>query len=128
MTAANAQPAKHVPAHAATKTARKLHLPKFRTETTVTPTHKVVAATKRVTPTGQALYSVDAKGEVSRNAVALTRDGIATFASFTSTAMDVAYPSHWFVQLFESEQERRTRVNAQAASAILRFVAKKVSR
>ena len=122
MTAASAQPVKHVPAHAAPKSRR---LPKLRTEPKRTVTVKPV---KRVTSTGQALYSVNAKGEVSRNAVALTRDGIATFASFTSTAMDTAYPSHWLIQLFETEEQRKTRINAQAVSAILQIVAKVVSR
>lgn len=122
---------KHVARHAAVKetSTRRfpaLHLPKLPSRSAapkVTVRNAVTGQTRRVTPTGQALFVVAPKGQVERTMLARTAGGFATFAGSASTAIDSAFPNHWFVQLFENDEQRKQRVNAQAVSHVLGLVA-----
>lgn len=113
MTAAHAHTA---PRHAAAAKARRLPTIPRRTE-------KVIGArAQRVTPTGRALYSVDSTGSADRNLIQVTRDGFATFALDTGTVLASSSQGHWLVQLFETEEQRRARVNVQAVAAVLNIL------
>jgi hypothetical protein len=122
---------KHVARHAAVKEPSKLRLPKFhlpkraaKVEAPKIVVHNwATGNTKRVTATGHALYSVDSQGQVGANAVARSLNGFATFADSAGSALDSAYSKHWIVQIFETEVERKQRVNAQAVGATLQLLA-----
>ncbi len=82
----------------------------------------VKAPASRVTETGQALFSVDSAGIADRNLIARGRDGFATFAVASGSAISDAFPSHWLIEWFETEEQRRNRINAQAVATVMQLL------
>lgn len=127
---------KHVARHAAVKetSTRRLpalrlpKLPKRSAAPKITVRNAVTGETRRVTPTGHALFVVADRGLTDRTLFARTAGGFATFADTASTAIDTAFPNHWIVQLFENDTQRKQRVNAQAVSHVLGLVAAVVTK
>lgn len=138
MTAANAlqpQGPSSVPGkHRVETTSRRPHLPGFlhraakaeaapvkpsprpRTELKVVPSTQLI-------DTGKAGFSVDQLGVATKNVARRTARGYSTFAERTGSTLSEAYSANWVVQLFESEDQRKRRVNVQAVAQVLMLTA-----
>jgi len=83
---------------------------------------KAVAATARVTPTGKAMFSVDSNGEARPNLGLVGANGFSTFAVSAGEALQKSSPGGFWVELFETPEQRSTRINVQAVAQTLILV------
>lgn len=104
---------------------------KAQAKLTALPTQKVAKPTppkaelKAVPSTelidsGKAGFTVDSLGVASKNVARKTASGYSMFARRTGDVLADAYQEPgWFVQLFETAEQRTRRVNVQAVAQVL---------